>query len=113
MHFKKYLKNEIKGWNPKNKREFENGKSEMRGKFQMDWKINQSTQKITTLSTSRLKQTQKTFFFSQVHLFPEQSENRWREKKIIWPSLKVWNLLSVGRGLEHYFLAEKTINFTK
>ena len=61
MHFKKYLKNEIKGWNPKNKREFENGKSEMRGKFQMDWKINQSTQKITTLSTSRLKQTQKPF----------------------------------------------------
>ena len=57
--------------------------------------------------TSKTNTQHKTFFLVKCILF--WSENRWREKKIIWPSLKVWNLLSIGRGFHFFSFQKRTI----
>ena len=71
--------------------------------------------KMTTLfNRSRRKQTQKPPFLVKCILC--SSWTKWEQmtwKKIIWPSLKVWNLLSIGRGL-HFFhtLNEEQLNYS-
>ena len=79
--------------------------------------VNQSIENKTDNLVQQItsKTNTKTSFFSQVHLVFLLNQVRTDDvkKKIIWPSLKVWNLLSIGRGL-HFFhtLNEEQLNYS-